>query len=41
MRPTQDMPEGGIVSFEAPVHASNVMRIDPVTGEPTRKRKSD
>jgi large subunit ribosomal protein L24 len=41
MRPTQDMPEGGIVSFEAPIHASNVLRIDPVTGEPTRKRKSD
>lgn len=38
MRPTQENPEGGIVSFEAPIHASNVMRIDPATGEPTRKR---
>ena len=38
MRPTQDNPEGGIVSFEAPVHASNVMLIDPSTGEPTRVR---
>lgn len=38
MRPTQENPDGGIVSFEAPVHASNVMRIDPATGEPTRKR---
>lgn len=40
MRPTQENPEGGIVSFEAPIHASNVMRIDPATGEPTRKRKN-
>lgn len=39
MRPTQENPEGGIVSFEAPIHASNVMRIDPATGEPTRKRE--
>ena len=38
MRPTQENPEGGIVSFEAPIHASNVMRIDAVSGEPTRKR---
>jgi large subunit ribosomal protein L24 len=40
MRPSQENPEGGIVSFEAPIHASNVMRIDPATGEPTRKRKN-
>jgi large subunit ribosomal protein L24 len=38
MRPTQENPEGGIVSFEAPIHASNVMLIDPATGEPTRVR---
>ena len=38
MRPTQDNPEGGIVSFEAPIHASNVMLIDPATGEPSRVR---
>ena len=38
MRPTQDNPEGGIVSFEAPIHASNVMLIDPSSGEPTRVR---
>jgi large subunit ribosomal protein L24 len=38
MRPTQDNPEGGIVSFEAPIHASNVMLIDPLSGEPTRVR---
>jgi len=39
MRPTQDNPEGGIVTFEAPIHASNVMLIDPTSGEPTRIRQ--
>jgi large subunit ribosomal protein L24 len=39
MRPTQDNPEGGIVTFEAPIHASNVMLIDPSSGEPTRIRQ--
>src|SRR5690606_15240790 len=38
MRPSQAHPEGGIITFEAPVHASNVMLIDPTTGEPTRVR---
>lgn len=38
-RPSPDLPEGGIVTFEAPIHASNVMLIDPTTGEPTRVRK--
>jgi large subunit ribosomal protein L24 len=38
MRPSQANPEGGIVQFEAPLHASNVMLIDPSTGEPTRVR---
>lgn len=27
---------GGIVEFEAPIHASNVMIIDPKTKKPTR-----
>jgi len=39
MRPSQDNPEGGIVTFEAPIHASNVMLIDPGTGEPSRVRR--
>lgn len=39
MRPSAENPEGGIVSFEAPLHASNVMLIDPSTGEPSRVRK--
>jgi large subunit ribosomal protein L24 len=37
-RPTQDNPEGGIISFEAPIDISNVMLIDPTTDEPTRVR---
>ncbi len=31
--------QGGIVSFEAPIHASNVMLIDPKNDEPTRTRR--
>ena len=38
MRPSPLNPEGGIVTFEAPIHASNVMLIDPETGKPTRLR---
>jgi large subunit ribosomal protein L24 len=38
MRPTQANPEGGIVTFEAPIHASNVMLLD-TNGEPTRVRQ--
>jgi large subunit ribosomal protein L24 len=37
-KPSQTNPEGGIVEFEAPIAASNVMLIDPATGEPTRVR---
>ena len=36
--PSQRNPEGGILSFEAPIHVSNVMLIDPQTDEPTRFR---
>ena len=39
-KPTAAVPEGGIVEFEAPIHASNVMLLDPRTGEPTRVRSS-
>lgn len=28
--------QGGIIEFEAPIDASNVMLIDPETNEPTR-----
>lgn len=34
-KPTQDNP-GGIVEMEAPIHISNLMLLDPKTGEPTR-----
>ena len=37
-RPTNEMPEGGRITFEAPIHVSKVMLIDPSTGEPTRVR---
>jgi large subunit ribosomal protein L24 len=37
-RPTQANPEGGIISFEAPMSLSNVMLIDPGSGEPSRIR---
>ncbi len=37
-RPSQENPEGGIVSFEGPIHLSNVMLIDPASGEPSRIR---
>jgi large subunit ribosomal protein L24 len=34
--------EGGIIQFPAPLHHSNVMLIDPKSGEPTRvKRQKD
>ena len=35
-KPSPAAPEGGIVEFEAPIHASNVMLLDPKSGEPTR-----
>lgn len=34
-KPTQDNP-GGINEVEAPIHISNLMLIDPKSGEPTR-----
>ncbi|GAB5459715.1 MAG: 50S ribosomal protein L24 [Henriciella sp.] len=35
-KPTQDNPQGGINTFEAPIHVSNVALIDPRDGKPTR-----
>ncbi|WP_078556541.1 50S ribosomal protein L24 [Bacillus alkalicellulosilyticus] len=35
-KPSQDNPQGGIINKEASIHVSNVMPIDPKTGEPTR-----
>ena len=31
--------QGGIVSFEAPIHSSNVMLLDPKNDAPTRTRR--
>ncbi len=39
MRPTQENPEGGIITINMPIHASNVMLIDPTTGDPVRVRR--
>lgn len=36
MRPTQQNPQGGISSMEAPLHASNVMLVCPQCKKPTR-----
>ena len=37
-RPSQANPEGGIITFEAPIHTSNVMLIEPASGEASRVR---
>ena len=34
-RPTQNNQQG-LYTFEAPIHASNVMVVDPGSGEPTK-----
>ena len=31
--------QSGIIEMEAPIHASNVMLLDPKSGEPTRTRR--
>jgi len=36
--PSMNDPEGGIQTYEAPIHGSNVMLVDPSDGEPTRVR---
>jgi large subunit ribosomal protein L24 len=35
-KPNQRNPQGGILEKEASIHASNVMILDPKSGEPTR-----
>jgi large subunit ribosomal protein L24 len=37
-RPSQANPDGGILTFEAPIHISNVMLVDPTSGEASRVR---
>jgi large subunit ribosomal protein L24 len=42
-KPNAQNPDGGIVKKEAPIHLSNLMLIDPSSGEPTRigRRRND
>ncbi len=35
-KPNAKNPQGGIVKQEAPIHISNLMLIDPASGEPSR-----
>ncbi|QRN86920.1 50S ribosomal protein L24 [Clostridia bacterium] len=35
-RPTQQMPQGGIIEKESPISVSNVMLVCPACGETTR-----
>ena len=35
-KPNSKAPQGGILKKEAPVHISNLMVIDPTSGNPTR-----
>src|SRR5699024_4532692 len=35
-KPYQDNPQGEILNQDAPIHVSNVMTIDPKSGEPAR-----
>lgn len=37
-RPSQENPDGGIITFEAPIHISNVMLVDPASGDASRVR---
>ncbi len=37
-RPSQTNQDGGIISFEAPIHISNVMLVDPTSGDASRVR---
>ncbi len=43
LRPTQQNPQGGISTIEAPIHVSNVMLVCPECKQPTRvsKRSND
>ncbi len=37
-RPSQTNPDGGIITFEAPIHISNVMLVEPSSGDASRIR---
>lgn len=35
-KPNAESPQGGIIEKEAPIHISNLMLVDPKTGDATR-----
>ena len=35
-KPSAGKPEGGMKKTEAPIHISNIMLVDPASGNPTR-----
>jgi large subunit ribosomal protein L24 len=37
-KPTQKMPQGGIIEKDSPIHVSKVMLVDGKTDKPTRVR---
>ena len=36
VKPSADKPEGGLIRTEAGLHISNLMLVEPASGEPTR-----
>jgi len=38
-KPNAKHPQGGIIKKEAPINISNLMLVDPSSGEPTRIRR--
>ena len=38
VKPSQRTPQGGRIQKDAPIHASNVLPLDPTTGKGTRVR---
>ena len=41
VKPSQRFPQGGRIQKEAPIHASNVLPVDPKTGKGTRVKFED
>lgn len=39
VRKSQEHPQGGLIEREASMHISNLMPVDPKSGEPTRVRR--
>ncbi len=36
VKPSAEKPEGGLINTEAALHISNLMLVEPASGEPTR-----